>query len=156
MRFLFHTFAVLLAYFSLSLVVQAKRNFGHFVPEGLHVEVSPRKVRNDHVVPVNFTWADHNGTNYLTHNRNQMIPIYCGSCWAHAVTHVLSDRIKIRRHAAWPDINLSPQVLISCDPINRGCNGGWHLLAFKWIQENGVTDETCSPYRARGHNNGLE
>jgi len=27
----------------------------------------------------------------------------------------LSDRIKIARNAAWPDINLSPQVLISCE-----------------------------------------
>ena len=35
---------------------------------------------------------------------------YCGSCWAQAATSSLSDRIKIARKAAWPDINIAPQV----------------------------------------------
>ena len=65
-------------------------------------------------LPTNFWWGNVNGTDYLTFQRNQHIPIYCGSCWAHAVTSSLSDRIKIMRKAAWPDINLSPQILISC------------------------------------------
>ena len=40
------------------------------------------------------------------------IPLYqyCGSCWAQAATSSLSDRIKIARSAAWPDINIAPQV----------------------------------------------
>ena len=33
-----------------------------------------------------------------------------GSCWAQAATSSLSDRIKIARAAAWPDINIAPQV----------------------------------------------
>jgi cathepsin X len=37
------------------------------------------------------------------------------------------------RKAAWPDIILSPQVLISCDTVNRGCQGGNPPLAYKWI-----------------------
>ncbi len=66
-------------------------------------------------LPINFWWGNISNVNYLTFQRNQHIPIYCGSCWAHAVTSSLSDRIKIMRKASWPDINLSPQVLISCD-----------------------------------------
>ena len=65
-------------------------------------------------MPKNFWWGNVNNTDYLTFQRNQHIPIYCGSCWAFASTSALSDRIKIARKAAWPDINLSPQVLISC------------------------------------------
>jgi hypothetical protein len=66
-------------------------------------------------LPKNWFWNDVNGTNFLTNVRNQHLPSYCGSCWAHASTSALSDRIKIARKAAWPDINISPQVLISCE-----------------------------------------
>lgn len=84
-------------------------------------------------LPKNYWWGNVNGTNYLTLQRNQHIPQYCGSCWAFAVTSSLSDRIKILRNATWPDINLAPQVLLSCDMINRGCYGGNPPLAYKWI-----------------------
>jgi|Transcript_12209 cathepsin X len=36
-----------------------------------------------------------------------------------------------------------------------GCHGGYHLNAYQWMNENEITDETCSGYRARGHDNGL-
>ena len=87
--------------------------------------------------------------------RNQHIPVYCGSCWSFAVTSALSDRIKISRNAAWPDINLSPQVLISCNTVSGGCHGGDPKQAYEWIAQNNITDETCSPYQAFGHSNGL-
>ena len=41
-------------------------------------------------------------------------PTDCGSCWAMGTTSALSDRIKLMRQAAFPDINLSPQVLVDC------------------------------------------
>jgi cathepsin X len=66
-------------------------------------------------VPTNFWWGNVKGVNFLTYQRNQHIPIYCGACWAFSATSALSDRIKIRRNAQWPDVNLSPQVLISCE-----------------------------------------
>lgn len=88
--------------------------------------------------------------------RNQHIPVYCGSCWSFSTTSSLSDRIKIKRKAAWPDINISPQVLISCDTASRGCAGGDPKQAYQWIAENNITDETCAPYQAFGHKNGLE
>ena len=87
------------------------------------------------------------GINYLTVLRNQHIPSYCGSCWAHAATSALSDRIKIQRRAAWPDINISPQVLISCGP-DDGCHGGDSGKANAFMaQKEGITDETCSIYQ---------
>jgi cathepsin X len=35
-----------------------------------------------------------------------------------------------------------------------GCHGGEALSAFEFMHFNNVTDETCSIYRARGHDNG--
>ena len=106
-------------------------------------------------LPTQWIWNDINGVNYLTNIRNQHIPQYCGSCWAHASTSALSDRIKIARKAQWPDINIAPQVLISCSQ-DDGCHGGEAYNAFEWMSTNEITDETCSIYRARGHDNGAE
>ena len=76
----------------------------------------------------------------MTYQRNQHIPIYCGSCWALSATSALSDRIKIRRKAQWPDIILSPQVLISCEEPDEGCHGGDAKTAYEWIHRNNITD----------------
>lgn len=87
-------------------------------------------------VPDQWHWSNVSGVNYLTQAKNQHIPQYCGSCWAQAATSSMSDRIKIARKAAWPDINIAPQVLISCGP-NDGCHGGDAGEANKWIAEHG-------------------
>jgi hypothetical protein len=42
----------------------------------------------------------------------------CGSCWAMGTTSALSDRIKLMRKASFPDINLSPQVLVDCVTVS--------------------------------------
>ena len=56
-------------------------------------------------------------------------PIDCGSCWAMATTSALSDRIKILRERNYPEINLSPQVLVDCVTVRQGSwsmwTGGW-------------------------------
>jgi cathepsin X len=106
-------------------------------------------------LPANYFWGNVDGTNYLTYQRNQHIPVYCGSCWAFASTSALSDRIKIARKAQWPDVNLAPQVLISCEAPDEGCHGGDARTAYEWIHKNNITDETCSPYQAFGHDNGV-
>lgn len=122
-------------------------------------------IKSDHKViamdelPSHWDWGNVDGVNYLTNIRQQHNPQYCGACWAHAATSALSDRIKIARKAAWPDINLSPQVLLSCSQGtdefgNLGCHGGYALDSNKWIYENYITDETCSIYQARGWTNG--
>lgn len=107
-------------------------------------------------LPKNFSWDNVDGVNYLTNVKNQHIPQYCGSCWAQAATSAMSDRIKIMRKAAWPDINIAPQVLISCEMQDFGCSGGDSINGYKYIFENGITDETCSIYRAIGHTNGAK
>ena len=91
-------------------------------------------------LPDNYWWGNVNGVNYLTVQRNQHIPIYCGSCWAFAASSAMSDRIKIARKAQWPDINISPQVLISCESPDDGCGGGDAKNAYEWIAKNSITD----------------
>lgn len=51
---------------------------------------------------------------------------------------------------------ISAQVLLSCNTLNHGCYGGNGLSAYSYIYNNTITDETCSPYRARSHLNGLK
>lgn len=116
------------------------------------VDPMPGSTIND--LPDNFTWGNVNGKNYLTQMKNQHIPLYCGSCWAQGSTSALSDRISIMRNAAFPEINISPQVLLDCDMNDNGCHGGWHTSAYQYIQQNGITDETCAPYVALSHYEG--
>jgi cathepsin X len=108
------------------------------------------------LLPEQWRWDNSLEKNYLTYMKNQHIPEYCGACWAFAATSALSDRIKIMRNATFPDIMISPQVLLSCSMENDGCHGGYGYSAYHWIYKNEITDDTCSPYRARGHDNGFK
>ena len=99
-------------------------------------------------LPQVFAWNNVAGVNYLTKNLNQHIPVYCGSCWAHGSISSLADRIKIRRKAAWPDINLSIQFLLNCQ-MGGSCNGGDHLATYKAIHEYGsIPYDDCMIYQA--------
>ena len=95
-------------------------------------------------LPEQWIWNNVDGVNYLTNVFNQHIPQYCGSCWAHAGTSAISDRIKIARKAAWPDINVSPQTFISCEEMDNGCHGGWAFNVFRWMHGHEASDRTCS------------
>ena len=94
----------------------------HNPNKGPPVIKTPLQPVND--LPENWLWNNVNGKNMITNVFNQHVPQYCGSCWAHAATSSLSDRIKIARNAAWPDVNISPQVIISCETKDLGCHGG--------------------------------
>lgn len=102
-------------------------------------------------LPASYDPRNISGLDYTTVNRNQHIPQYCGSCWAMGTSSALSDRIKLLRKGAFPDINLSPQVLIDCVTANNshGCEGGDPTAAYSWILQNSIPDETCTNYLAK-------
>lgn len=98
-------------------------------------------------LPSHFNWQD---TVTLSPPTNQFLPSPCGSCWAHAVTGALTDRIIIAQRKAkklTPVVPLSPQVLLDCQDKRLGsCYGGSSVGAYAFIKDYGITDLTCSPY----------
>lgn len=102
--------------------------------------------------PENFTWCNKDGKSYCTMSRNQHIPQYCGSCWAHGSMSALADRIKIARNGLGVDINLSIQHMLNCG--NAGsCHGGSIDGPYQWIHDiskkgSGISYETSNPYLA--------
>merc|ERR1711988_1896821 len=107
----------------------------------------------DEDLPTNFTWCDKDGVNYCTMSRNQHIPQYCGSCWAHGSVSALGDRIKIARGGKGIDINLSVQHMLNCGGVGS-CHGGSVEGPYQWLHQisektgTGISYETSNPYMA--------
>jgi len=99
--------------------------------------------------PDEFTWCDKDGVNYCTMSRNQHIPQYCGSCWAHGPISALADRVKIARKGKGPDINPSVQHVLNCGTSAGSCNGGSDSAVYQWLHRaGGISLETAQPYLA--------
>jgi len=104
-------------------------------------------------MPREFTWCNKDGKNYCTMSRNQHIPQYCGSCWAHGAISALGDRVKIARGAQGVDVNLAVQHVLNCGGVGS-CHGGSIDGTYQWIHSiskntgSGVSYETSNPYIA--------
>jgi len=123
------------------------------LPSKVH---TPLKALEKSQIPDQWLWADVDGVSYLTLVRNQHIPQYCGACWSFATTSSLADRIKIARKAQWPDMELAPQILLSCNQgENQGCHGGNPAVAFEYIYNYSIAHESCSNYQAKGWDTGV-
>jgi len=84
----------------------------------------------------------------LTTDLNQHIPVYCGSCWAHAAFSSIGDRIKIATQGKERDVIPSIQALINCGHAGT-CNGGNSGAANRYVYEHGIPDVTCQQYQAK-------
>ena len=127
----------------------------YFVPEGhtvpnSHSSPLPHTYLTAEEVPEEHDWRNVDGKCYLTHQLNQHIPQYCGSCWAHGALSALADRIKIARNGEGTDINLSIQWVLNCGANVAGsCYGGTHTGVYQMIKDTGyIPFDTCQPYLA--------
>lgn len=114
----------------------------------------PKDYINMEDMPANWNWCNKNGVNYCTISRNQHLPQYCGSCWAHGALQSLADRIKIMRRGQGIDINLSVQHMLNCGSQYGSCYGGQINSVYMWLHEltestgSGISYETAMPYLA--------
>ncbi len=88
-------------------------------------------------LPSSFDWRALNG---VTPVKNQGS---CGSCWAFAALAGVESYVKIYYG---PELDLSEQQIISCNPYGAGCSGGWAAAAYDVLMNHGGIDEHCMPY----------
>jgi len=62
--------------------------------------------------------------------RNQL----CGDCWAFSTVASLEGAHFAKSGKL---LSLSEQMLVDCDKVNSGCNGGYPDKAFGWVKSNG-------------------
>ena len=74
----------------------------------------------DDDLPESFDWREEKPECFENRIRNQGS---CGSCWAHAVSEVISDRVCIATEGESKPV-FSPQQLVDCDLLDHGCHGG--------------------------------
>jgi cathepsin X len=102
---------------------------------------------NFDALPKSHDWRDIDGKSLVTVDRNQHLPKYCGSCWAHGSTSAIADRILIQQKGAFPHPMLSIQHVIDCAG-SGGCMGGSEDGVYTYAQKTGIPHETCNIYQA--------
>ena len=113
----------------------------------------PPKIQNlKGDLPEAIDWRNYNGKNYLSWNKNQHIPIYCGSCWSQGSTSALADRINIYNWLVLnktdePQVALSAQTIVNCR-AGGDCNGGFHGEVYRYAQSTGIPHTSCEQYIA--------
>ena len=128
---------------------------GEIIPQGGIDDIIKSSLPSDTVkdesLPSSWDWR---AKGLLTTDLNQHIPVYCGSCWAHATMSTIADRMKIAKGGVGVDVIPSIQVILNCGTAGS-CGGGDVHAAFRWVHMNGIPDDTCMQYEAidAKHNN---
>lgn len=97
-------------------------------------------------LPTAFSWRSRDGQNYVTPVRNQHS---CGSCYIFGTVAALESQLLITYARPGQDVDLSEQVVLSCDPGAGNCTaGGYASRVATYLEQTGVPLETCYPYIA--------
>ncbi|KAM7344174.1 uncharacterized protein ACRADG_010997 [Cochliomyia hominivorax] len=100
-------------------------------------EFSQLKATN---LPTSMDWRDRGAISAVKDQKE------CGSCWAFSSTGALEAHYFLHYNKS---VILSEQNLIDCVTENSGCNGGWMIPCFNYVQNNeGLDPETKYPYEA--------
>ncbi len=127
---------------------RCRRNEAKLSPgERIHT-ASPSQLLGDTELPEALDWRNVDGINYATINKNQHIPTYCGSCWAHGPTSALADRFQILNGPKSIAISLGVQMVVNCQPGGGSCFGGNPLDVYEMAYIRGIPDDTCQQYIA--------
>ena len=97
-------------------------------------------------------WRNYGGGKFKITSGNYVTPIrdqqQCGDCWAFGSVAALESRTLMTMNTPGVDLDLSEQVLLSCDLKDEangdGCSGG--NLVTKFFVDTGVPVESCYPY----------
>lgn len=110
---------------------------------------------NTRALPAYFSWLEYNPATgafsdipagkYVSHCNYQL---QCGSCWAFAAVHVFEGVYRIAHKNPATEIDMSPQILVSCSS-NWGCNGGFPSTTADFLKNTGTWNEQCYPYLAK-------
>ena len=133
--------------------LQAPKNYGRVAWaefEGGDLKTIPHAWDVLKEVPAVVDWRNMNGRNYLSWNKNQHIPQYCGSCWAQGTTSAIADRFNILNDLkTTTPVGLDAQVVVNCQPTTGGsCDGGNPAQVYKYAHDVGLHHSSCMQYVA--------
>lgn len=133
------------------------RQDGRALPAEVVVTPRPEDYLPDDALPAKWDWRNvaeegGRGVSYTTRVRNQFLPLWCGSCWAHAATAVLGARWLIHSNGTSPGADFSVQYFVNCVNGSHGCHGGSTYEAFGFAHQVGAVDSSCIPYVAYNQN----
>lgn len=94
--------------------------------------------------------------NALSTIRNQNQPTKCGASWAFAIASSMSDQFNARGHVDFPEVVLSPQMLMTCgsSETNRTCDYSEEAnvkdveSTLNHLLKDGISDESCNNWFA--------
>ena len=99
-------------------------------------------------LPAIVDWRNMDGVNYLSWNKNQHIPQYCGSCWAQGSTSAIADRFNIlNKDLEKSPIGLDAQTVVNCQ-AGGSCDGGNPAQVYKFAHDTGLAHSSCEQYTA--------
>ena len=106
-------------------------------------------------IPEQLDWRNKDGTNYLSWNKNQHIPQYCGSCWAQGSTSTIADRFNIMNGVSTTTpVGIDAQMVVNCQ-AGGSCNGGDPAKVYEYAMENGLVHSSCMNYVAHNEYDSL-